>query len=348
MRILFIKTGHIGDALVMTPTMVAVKNRYPDAVIWTVVRAGSDSILCGCPEIDKVLTTSAPEKSRRSPVSDLLANVRLLRLLRAQKFDVAVELSESRRGRWIAFLSGAKKRACDGSARPLTRWWRRWFTELRLPKLERKLCHRTTKDIRVAGEVLDLPAEAPPLRFAREQSRPWEKLRIGGRLAVIHPGTRWERKRWPVERWAVVARHLCSLGLQIVISTGPDERDMQEAADLVQRIGPNAQSTDGQTDWSQLAHILFQAEIFVGVDTAAMHLAAACQRPVVALFGPSKVPYWHPWKTPHQVVLPPDTPDPWLPQNVLQPMSSPKTGDIRVEDVIAACDRLLADAVSSK
>jgi heptosyltransferase III len=63
-----------------------------------------------------------------------------------------------------------------------------------------------------------------------------------------------------------------------------------------------AVSTDGKLDWAHLAGCLYRARAFVGVDTAAMHLAAACQCPIVAIFGYSVVHQWHPWKAKFRLI----------------------------------------------
>ena len=80
MRLLFLKPKHIGDALLLTPTLMAVKAGYPEAVIWVLVRRGTESILAGCPAIDRVVTTASAEaKGRR--ISALLDDLRLVREL---------------------------------------------------------------------------------------------------------------------------------------------------------------------------------------------------------------------------------------------------------------------------
>ena len=68
MRLLFVKLKHIGDSLLLTPTLSAVRTMYPDSEIWVVVRRGCEAILRGCPAIDNLLTAAAPELSSRSEV----------------------------------------------------------------------------------------------------------------------------------------------------------------------------------------------------------------------------------------------------------------------------------------
>src|SRR6266850_2214100 len=121
MRLLFIKPKHIGDALLLTPTLAAARQRYPDALIWVMVRSGTEEILAGCPAIDRVLTTAAPENQKR-PRWSWWEDVKLLRELRAQRFDYAFELSNGDRGRLFAGFSGAKQRCANQEVYPLPRF----------------------------------------------------------------------------------------------------------------------------------------------------------------------------------------------------------------------------------
>lgn len=303
-RLLFIKLRHIGDALIMTPTLTAARRQFPDAEIWVVVRQGCEGILAGCPAIDRLLTAAPAEKWNRG-LSSLCSEVRLAATLRQQSFDCAFELGDSSRGRWLAWLSGAKKLATDGSLRPLSRWWRRRFALLEMPVAERKQCHRARKDFLVTSQLLPLGDEVPPLCFARERTEDWTGATVRPPFVVFHPGTRWLRKRWPVAHWTELGRRLTALGFQIVISAGPDLDEVALAQQLETAIGAGTISTAGRANWRKLAGLLHRARLFVGVDTAAMHLAAACQCPTVAIFGPSKPAIWHPWRVLHRLVGPP-------------------------------------------
>ena len=69
MRFLFIKPQRIGDALILTPTLRAVKQAYPQAEIWVLIRRGSEGILAGCPEIDRILTMAGPDDRKLTPHS---------------------------------------------------------------------------------------------------------------------------------------------------------------------------------------------------------------------------------------------------------------------------------------
>src|SRR5688572_18118297 len=112
MRLLFIKLKHIGDALLLTPTLMAARSQYPQARICVVVRKGCEGILDGCPAIDRIFTSAASEAKNRH-VTQLWAELQLIRNLRRENFDFAFELSDGDRGRLLAFLSGAKTRCAN-------------------------------------------------------------------------------------------------------------------------------------------------------------------------------------------------------------------------------------------
>ncbi len=301
MRLLFVKLKHIGDALLLTPTLQAVRESHPDAVIWVVVRRGTEGVLSGCPAIDRVITAAAPELGRRS-LTGFWSEVRSGLELRRQRFDYAFELTDGDRGRWFAGLSAASKRCANTSLYPLNLWWRLWFN--RASRHNWAQGHRVEKDFFTVSDFLPIGVTPPPLVFDHSRTRKWDQLEGNAPFALLHPGTRWKRKRWLHPRWVEVGRFLLDRVPRIVISSGPDAEEVESAARLAADLGPRAISTSGVLTWSQMAWMLHRAKLFVGVDTAAMHLAAACQCPIVALFGPSIVSQWAPWKVPHKIVLP--------------------------------------------
>ncbi|MBI3881379.1 MAG: glycosyltransferase family 9 protein [Verrucomicrobia bacterium] len=330
MRLLFIKLKHIGDALLLTPTLAAAKAAHPDATIWVVVRKGSEGILAGCPAIDRVLTTNAPEKGERGP--GLRGSLALVRELRRQHFDYAFELTHGDRGRLLAAWSGARVRCANDGVYRVPWFWRAWFN--RLSKHDWRNEHQAEAGFRLVNEFLPLGvSEPPPLVFDRARTAPCD---LGVKLndyAVIHPGTRWQRKRWPLEKWIAAGRELLQLTPQLVISVGPDAEEVQLGDALAAALGPRAVTTRGKLSWAQLAGLLHGARLFVGVDTAAMHLAAACQCPTVALFASSVAVHWRPWRVPHRLV-----------GAVLKPgETAADDAMIRIEpaEVLAACRELL-------
>ena len=337
MRLLFIKLKHIGDALLLTPTLTAVRAAYPQASIWVVVREGGQGILAGCPAIDRLLTTAAPETSRRSPLS-WLADVRLIGQLRRERFDYVFELSDGERGRWISGLSGARVRCANTRGWPLKWWWRQAFNAL--SQYDWHCRHRVEKDYFTVHEFLPLPQEVPPLAFARSATERWQPAESFSSFAVMHPGTRWIRKRWPVEKWIDLGQWLLERMPNLILSAGPDPEEVQSARQMQQILGHRALSTGGQTNWAQLAELLYRARLFVGVDTAAMHLAAACQCPVVAILGQTNPVEWHPWKVRYKLVAA-------SPQSLRDKRPEEYARAVETADVKSACLEVLSHSAAS-
>src|SRR5471030_1406040 len=222
-KILFIKLKHIGDTLILTPTLMAARAVHPDALIWVVVRKGCEGILAGCPAIDRVLVSAAPEAENRSGLT-WLQDIQLIRLLRAQRFDLAFELTDGDRGRTLAWLSGAKARCANVAVRPLHWFWRDKFN--RPSHYNWMGGHKVEKDFFTVSECLPLGADIPPLSFERSRTEPWQAARGLGDFALIHPGTRWQRKRWPLANWIELGRELLARFPNLIISCGPDAEEV--------------------------------------------------------------------------------------------------------------------------
>lgn len=304
MRILFIKLRHIGDSLLLTPTIAATKQKFPEAKIWVLVRKSCDGILAGCPEIDRILCTANPDVSKRHK-SELMEDLKIALLLRKTRFDYVFELTDNDRGRCFAVAARTRQRCTKASAN-LNGGWRFFFHRLTPNKPYQQ--HQVIRDYECPQAVLGLPDEPGPLRFDESRMKPWETnvpLREGT-FVVIHFHTRWTRKAWPLDRWERLIKGILERTPHVVLSCGPSAEEIVAARQLVDKCGPNVVSTFGKADWSQLAWLLKRAAYFVGVDTAAMHLAAAVGCPTVCLFGPSSPIVYPPWQVKHRIVRPHD------------------------------------------
>ncbi len=152
---------------------------------------------------------------------------------------------------------------------------------------------------------------------------------------LVHPGAASPSRRWPVERWAAVARALSRRGDTIVITGGRDEIDL--ANDVARRAGLDADHViAGRTDVLDLARTVGAAARVVCGDTGVAHLATALRRPSVVLFGPTPPALWgppedRPW---HRALWAGEVSDPHA--------SKPARGllSLQVRDVLDALDDL--------
>jgi heptosyltransferase-3 len=160
---------------------------------------------------------------------------------------------------------------------------------------------------------------------------------------VVQIGSRQGFNRWHREAWIKVCRAMLKRFQNIVITCGPVAHEQEEAAWLQQDLGLRAINTQGRTTWPEMAWLLHHAKLYIGPNTAAMHLAAACGCPVVALFGPSIEDHWYPWQVPYRIVTVPG----YAPlENTVERYARVKKrtmDEIEARDVVAACEELLAE-----
>lgn len=303
MRILFTKLRHIGDNLLVTPIITATREKFPGAEIWLVVRRGTEGILAGCPEIDRLLVTARPEEGKRT-WADFRGDLATLSAIARTRFDYAFELGDNDRGRMLALASGAALRATHLGNPELSAFWKRCFTHIETA--DRSRMHQVEMDYMTPARVLGLDPEPPALRFDPAAATPWEGLtQTDARdFAVLHAATRWESKMWPLERWRETLNRILEFTPRVVVSCGPSGKEIGEARSLAEGFGSRVVITQGRTSWDQLAWLLMRARYFVGVDTAAMHLAAAMQCPSVTLFGQTIPGQFGPWRAPHLMIAP--------------------------------------------
>ncbi len=153
MRILLIKPKHIGDALILTPTIAGIRQAHPGAEIWVLVRAGTEGILAGSPDIARILSLAGVEKSDRSR-GDLWRQARVAMKLLTTRFDYVFELGDGHRARLFAMLARTKRRYSVKTSSPLKPFEARHFS---VSSFDWKTCHRVEKDYYSVSEFLPLP-----------------------------------------------------------------------------------------------------------------------------------------------------------------------------------------------
>ena len=338
MRILLIKPKHIGDSLILTPTIVAIKTACPEAEIWVVVRRGCEGILVGCPEIDRILTVAAVDRRERRS-GDFWRGLGVMLRLAATRFDYVFELGDGHRGRLLARLTWAKRRYSVRPATPLKARETKRFTAI--SGLDWEPLHRVEKDFRTVAEFLPLPEPIPPLRFAPERTREWPPARDLQDFCVMQIGTRQDFNSWHADGWAEVGAWLLGQFQNVVITSGSVPDEIKLAEKLQAQFGPRVLCTRGEAYWAQVAGLLYRAKLYVGLNTATMHLAAACGCPAVALFGTTSEVHWAPWQSPHRTVSAGDDSPDTDAQVVLTRMKDRTMAGISAAKVIAACEALM-------
>lgn len=297
-RILVIKLRHIGDVLLTAPVISTLRAGIPQATICAIVRAGTESMLEGHPGLDRVLVLPL-RRHGESAWSILSRHVRFLMQLRREKFDLAINMTEGDRGILLARWSGARER-WGIVKRGKQRSWRAWL-----------LTHSTTpiggmKHTVLRNLELIAPLGLPECRDVTLSVDDSDRARVGEILSRsgsvtgdsfvhCHPTSRWMFKRWPESQVAPVIDWLQSRGLRVVLTCAPDtaERAMIDA--ILASCQSRPIDLGGQLTLKQIAALSSMSRIFIGVDSAPMHMSAAMGTPTLGVFGPSRASRWGPW-----------------------------------------------------
>jgi heptosyltransferase-3 len=310
-RVLVTKLRHHGDVLLTSPVFNALARAIPGVEIDALVYRGTESMLAGHPCIAHVHTIDRTWK-RQGVMTQLIHEWRLLRQLRARRFDLLIHLTEHSRGLHLARLLRPRWSVTRERLTP-SRMWRRRFTHFyRQPEAARRHTVEANLDaLRRIGIYPDpsdkrlvivpgAPAEARAADVLAQHGLPAHGF------IHVHPGSRWLFKCWPAERTAQLLDRIAADGYRIVVTGAPDERERDLVANILAAVEPATRDSivdlTAQLTLPELAALAGQARAFVGVDSAPMHIAAAMGTPVVALFGPSGEMQWGPWGVAARVV----------------------------------------------
>jgi heptosyltransferase-3 len=310
-RVLITKLRHHGDVLLASPVFTVLKRAAPAVEIDALVYAETAAMLAGHPAIAEIHVIDRDWK-RQGFVRQARAERALLSALRKRRYDLIVHLTEHPRGAWLSRLL----RPRYSVARHLDRahWlWRTSFTHYdRLPRrTPRHTVECNLDSLRRIG-VQPAPGDralvlAPDdAAKARVHALLAQHAIEPGRFIQLHPGSRWLFKCWPAEHYAALLEQLVADGWRVVVTGAPDprERALVDAILAATTASTRSHLVDlgAQLSLTELAALTREARAFVGVDSAPMHIAAAVQTPVVALFGPSGEIEWAPWQVPHRIV----------------------------------------------
>jgi heptosyltransferase-3 len=189
--------------------------------------------------------------------------------------------------------------------------WRRHFTHFYCQPLRRHTVEANLDALRRIGIYPDESDKQLVLvPGAKATSRAAELLAghglSTGAFVQVHAGSRWFFKCWPADRTAQLIDRIVADGLGVVITGGPDERELRLVATILNAIKPVTRDRivdlSAQLTLPELAALTKNARAFVGVDSAPMHIAAAMGTPTVALFGPSSTVNWAPWRVAARVI----------------------------------------------
>jgi heptosyltransferase-1 len=299
-RLLIVRLSAMGDVIHTLPAVQVLRTAFPQAHIGWLIEERWAELLCAAgtsrrgprsvqrPLVDEVHTVNL-KAWQRSPlsISTLQSAATVWNDVRGARYDVAVDLQGALRSALLARWSGARVvyGAAEARESPASLWYTR--------KVVAHGRHVIEQNLSVAGGVrwhLNAPPEIQPVSIELPRDRAAED-RIAQRLAedsigdfaILNPGAGWGAKRWPAERYGEVARGLAKQGVRSILNYGPGEEGLVSAAEAAS--GGAAQRMSCSI--TELIALTRRTRLFVGGDTGPIHLAAALNVPVVAVYGPT-------------------------------------------------------------
>lgn len=275
-------TNWIGDAVMTTPALGAIRKSFPLARITVLATPLVAELLALHDSVDEVLVYD-----RKGAHAGVRGKLRLASLLRAKRFDLAILLQDAFDAALIAWLAGIPRRMgnrSDGRAMLLTHpipYRKHAADSHQSENYLRMLSHY---GINGSGSDLLLrtsSAEDAELELTLSQ----RGIVPGDFLLGINPGATFgSAKRWYPERFAEVARVLAAeWGARIVITGAPAETEMARRID--EALGGECCNLAGKTSVRQLMSLTKRCNFFITNDSGPMHIAAAFRIPLVAVFG---------------------------------------------------------------
>ncbi len=307
-KVLLVQLGDIGDVVWTTPSIRAAKNALPDGKISVMVREGFGGLLEADPAVDRVFEAKHYSGNLFQQAAGQLS---FLRELRAERFDMAVDLRLGDRGAFMSFATGAPLRITFYHAEGMPFWRPFCFTHGVLPANDGTRHRGGTEHILRIIRPLGMDTDDPiPRLWVSDETQkrarkilPGEKGKGEKQYITINPCSRWSYKEWDNRKWAELLDWVWKdFGLASVVIGSADERRRMD--DLIRQCRARAVNLAGQTTLAELAAVLSQSRLHIGVDSAAPHIAAAVGVPTVTIYGPSSWFDWAPVGDSHRVVLP--------------------------------------------
>ncbi len=292
-RILVRTTNWIGDAVMTTPALRAIRETFADAHIVVVANPLVAQLFVSHPDCNQVMVFD--KKGEHAGIFGLL---RFAARLRREKFDCAILFQNAVEAAIIAFLAGIPRRAgyvTDGRRMLLTH-------PVAVGDEERAL-HHTDYYLHMLAQCGVTATTKLQCLALTDEEVDWAAQHMPqGRFAVINPGAAYgSAKRWIPERFAEVADELAlRYGLSIVLSGGPAESEV--GRDIAKAMRQPQQNFIGRTNVRQMMALLAASSLMITNDSGPMHVGAAFGVPMVAIFGPTDHTTTSPWGTRAQIV----------------------------------------------
>jgi heptosyltransferase I len=300
MNILIVKTSAIGDVTHTLPALNAIRWHFPKAHITWLVEEASAEILKNHEALDRVLICKRKQwisdfSQRRSIIKTLKEIRNFIKTLRHTEYNLVIDFQGLlKSGIWVFFSRGKRKVGFGPGMDHAEHSY--IFLNERVPAVSMEL-HAVNRELMLLS-AMGIPCDKIEFGFpidALYRQKIKNLLRSymiseADRFVAINPMARWDTKLWQNQKFAQVADRIGEMGFKICFTGAKD--DIDEIDKILSFMTCPAVNLAGKTSLKTLAALYEKAELLLTTDTGPMHIAAAINTPVVALFGPTA-----PWRT---------------------------------------------------
>lgn len=296
-KILVFTTNWLGDALFLSPLLVALKDNFAQSYLAVLSVPRVREMFQNNPDVDKIIIYD--EKGKQA---SLISRIGLVFKLHRERFDTAFIIKPSLSRTLMLKCAGIKK--IIGFDNPKSGC----LLTVKIPppnKVLHKIDYFLTiiENLRIKinkRKYEFFPSAEDKVYIARLFSQ--KRIARNLPLIVINPGANWYPKRWPAENFAgLIKRIKEGLPLNIAISGAAKDRDLAEK--VIRESGKEIFDFTGETSLGQLGALMQEADIVISADSGPMHIAAAVGRKVIALFGPTSARITGPYPPDAHIII---------------------------------------------
>jgi predicted lipopolysaccharide heptosyltransferase III len=332
LKILLIQLKRIGDLILTTPAIAAVRQKFPDAHLTLVISTDCKALASAITGVNQLLIMP------RGP-----GGLQTVAALIGRRFDYCIDFTRNDRSALLVLLSRAKKRIVSFRIKVRSKFRTRFYNEF----VEHRMRDMHTSDYHLALlEPVGISGaeDAIHLTVLENARANAEKLLetadVRRQFVIFHPGSARAEKFWNAQRWAEVINHAADKhDIDLVVTGGLSTFEQTHIDDIKSKVRRPIVDLSGKTDLLTLAALIARARLLITVDSAPMHLAAATRTPQVILFGPTNPFHWRPRHS-AALILQGDSASPiatFVPKQPRIPMNQ-----ISTEAVIGAMETLLS------
>ena len=295
MNILVIQLKRIGDLILTTPAITALREKFPQADISLIASSGSRELLPAIRGLDRTFTA----QGKIADAGDWFTVAR-------RRFNYCFDFTRNDRSAFLTLLSAAKKRVT--ADHPRLREKMRALSYNELVEVPGRQLHTVDyhlallEPVGICGASQSIRLEIPQTALENADRVMAEAGLVSGEFLLLHPGSARIEKFWEADRWAKIIDVAADYDLRCMVSGGRSALERAHIAEIRAHCRHPFVDVSGKVDLLTLAALIRKARALTTVDSAPMHLAAATQTPQVVLFGPTNPLHWAPRFSPALVL----------------------------------------------